>query len=196
MMALRSPLYSSTPTASSSARPTTGAPGCTHSSDGDGEVFVADLMVGRAPGLVGKGTSGTRWPRYCERWNSQATLEEVLEPWTWFEAEPVVVELIAGLRAAGIGCHLATNQQAYRRAIMQDERSVRRMVRPVLLFVRPRAWPSRTRRTSARSSYATRRPRRRCCSSTTTKQRRGRPLDRHQRRGLRPGHGTDALASC
>jgi putative hydrolase of the HAD superfamily len=50
------------------------------------------------------------------------TVEDALEPWTWFAAEPAVVELIRKLRADGIGCHLATNQQAYRRAIMQDER--------------------------------------------------------------------------
>ena len=30
--------------------------------------------------------------------------------------------MIARLRANGVDCHLATNQQPYRRAIMQDER--------------------------------------------------------------------------
>ena len=43
-----------------------------------------------------------------------------MEPWNCFAADPAVVELIARLRASGIGCHLATNQQAYRRAIMQE----------------------------------------------------------------------------
>ncbi|MET7282989.1 HAD-IA family hydrolase [Kribbella sp. NPDC005582] len=91
--------------------------------DGDGEVFVTDLMISEHPALVGKEEFRDAVAGVMQRWNVKATLEEVLEPWSWFEAEPVVVELIQGLRRAGIECHLATNQHAYRRAIMNDERS-------------------------------------------------------------------------
>lgn len=88
----------------------------------DGAAFVADLMEAEKPSLVGKGDFRDAVADVLRRWNSPVSLEDAVEPWNWFAAEPVVVELIAGLRAAGIGCHLATNQQAYRRAIMQDER--------------------------------------------------------------------------
>ena len=88
----------------------------------DGEAFVADLMLAEKPALVGKGDFRDAVADVLHRWNSPASLDETLEPWSWFEAEASVVSLIQSLRAAGIGCHLATNQHAYRRAIMQDER--------------------------------------------------------------------------
>ncbi|MET9274554.1 HAD-IA family hydrolase [Kribbella sp. NPDC003557] len=88
----------------------------------DGEAFVADLMLAEKPALVGKGDFRDAVADVLRRWNSPATLDDALEPWSWFEAEPGVISLIQSLRAAGVGCHLATNQQAYRRTIMQDER--------------------------------------------------------------------------
>ena len=88
----------------------------------DGEAFVADLMAAEKPSLVGKGDFRDAVADVLRRWNSPASVDEALEPWSWFVAEPGVVSLISGLRAAGVECHLATNQQAYRRAIMQDER--------------------------------------------------------------------------
>ena len=86
------------------------------------DAFVADLMAAEKPSLVGKGDFRDAVAEVLARWNSPASLEEALEPWHWFTAEPAVISLIGDLRTAGIGCHLATNQQAYRRAIMQDER--------------------------------------------------------------------------
>ncbi|MFF0270621.1 HAD family hydrolase [Kribbella sp. NPDC004536] len=88
----------------------------------DGEAFVAELMAAEKPSLVGKGDFRDALADVLRRWNSAATVDEAIEPWSWFAAEPEVIELIQTLRAAGIGCHLATNQHAYRRAIMQDER--------------------------------------------------------------------------
>ncbi|TCO44321.1 putative hydrolase of the HAD superfamily [Kribbella antiqua] len=88
----------------------------------DGDAFVAELMSAEKPALVGKGDFREAVAEVLRRWDSTVSLEDALEPWHWFAAEPAVVELIAGLRAAGVGCHLATNQHAYRRAIMQDER--------------------------------------------------------------------------
>ncbi|WP_405067972.1 HAD-IA family hydrolase [Kribbella sp. NBC_01510] len=88
----------------------------------DSDAFVADLMAAEKPSLVGKGDFRDAVAEVLHRWNSPASVEEAMEPWHWFAAEPAVISLIGSLRAAGIGCHLATNQQAYRRAIMQDER--------------------------------------------------------------------------
>jgi putative hydrolase of the HAD superfamily len=88
----------------------------------DGEAFIADLMAAEKPSLVGKGDFRDAVADVLRRWNSPVSVEEALEPWSWFVAEPEVVSLISDLRAAGVGCHLATNQHAYRRAIMQDER--------------------------------------------------------------------------
>jgi putative hydrolase of the HAD superfamily len=88
----------------------------------DGEAFVADLMAAEKPCLVGKVDFRDALADVLRRWNSPASVDEALEPWSWFAAEPEVVSLIGSLRAAGVGCHLATNQQSYRRTIMQDER--------------------------------------------------------------------------
>lgn len=88
----------------------------------DGEAFVADLMVAERPSLVGKGDFRDAVAEVLQRWNSPASLEDALQPWSWFVAEREVVSLIGSLRLAGVGCHLATNQQPYRRAMMQDER--------------------------------------------------------------------------
>ncbi|GAA1163080.1 hypothetical protein GCM10009630_71500 [Kribbella jejuensis] len=87
-----------------------------------GDAFVADLMTAEKPSLVGKGDFREALADVLRRWNSTATVDEAIEPWSWFAAEPEVIELVQTLRAAGVECHLATNQHAYRRAIMQDER--------------------------------------------------------------------------
>ncbi len=88
----------------------------------DGDAFVADLMEAEKPALVGKVDFRDALADVLRRWNSPASVEQALEPWSWFVAEPEVITLIQSLRAAGIGCHLATNQQSYRRTIMQEER--------------------------------------------------------------------------
>ncbi|RZU03506.1 putative hydrolase of the HAD superfamily [Kribbella rubisoli] len=88
----------------------------------DGDAFVADLMAAEKPCLVGKVDFRDALADVLRRWHSPASVDEALEPWSWFAAEPEVVSLIGSLRSAGVGCHLATNQQSYRRTIMQDER--------------------------------------------------------------------------
>ncbi|MDX3002297.1 HAD-IA family hydrolase [Kribbella solani] len=88
----------------------------------DSEAFIADLMAAERPALVGKGDFREALGDVLRRWNSASTVDEAFEPWTWFAAEPAAIELVGTLRTAGVQCHLATNQHAYRRAIMQDER--------------------------------------------------------------------------
>jgi HAD superfamily hydrolase (TIGR01509 family) len=89
---------------------------------GSTEDFVLDLMKSERPSLIGKGDFREALVEVLGRWESSTRAEEVLDLWRQFEAEPEVVSLIQHLRTAGIQCHLATNQQAYRRTIMHDER--------------------------------------------------------------------------
>jgi putative hydrolase of the HAD superfamily len=84
--------------------------------------FLADLMASEKPSIVGKGDFREAVAEVMDRWSPTASVDEVLRLWHRFEADPVVVGWIQELRSAGIGCHLATNQQPYRRAIMNDER--------------------------------------------------------------------------
>jgi len=88
----------------------------------DGEAFVADLMAAEKPSLVGKGDFRDAVADVLRRWKSPDSVDEAMEPWRWFAAEPEVISLIGSLRSGGIECHLTTNQHAYRRAVMQDER--------------------------------------------------------------------------
>ena len=90
--------------------------------DQSAEEFVDDLMVSERPSIRGEGDFREAVAEVLARWESATPVDEAIQPWRWFEADPVVVDLIQQLRKAGIGCHLATNQQSYRRAIMQDER--------------------------------------------------------------------------
>lgn len=90
--------------------------------DQDAEEFVLDLMASEGPSLIGQGDFPDAVAEVLARWESKATLDDVLELWRRFEADPAVVATIQDLRAAGIECHLATNQQGFRRAIMHDER--------------------------------------------------------------------------
>ncbi|MGW6277417.1 HAD family hydrolase [Kribbella sp. NPDC055071] len=84
------------------------------------EAFVAELMAAERPTLVGKGSFPEVVADLLRQWGSPASVEEALEPWSWFESVPEVVALIGRLRAGGIGCHLATNQMAYRRGLMVE----------------------------------------------------------------------------
>jgi putative hydrolase of the HAD superfamily len=90
--------------------------------DQSADEFVLDLMTAERPSIRGIGDFRDAVAEVLTRWESPRSVEDAIQPWHWFEADPVVVELIQQLRKAGIGCHLATNQHAYRRAIMQDER--------------------------------------------------------------------------
>lgn len=84
--------------------------------------FVLDLMVSERPSIAGKGDFRESVAEVLARWSSTATPDDILHLWHAFEADPVVVGWIQELRAAGTGCHLATNQHTYRRAVMNDER--------------------------------------------------------------------------
>ncbi|QNE17612.1 HAD-IA family hydrolase [Kribbella qitaiheensis] len=90
--------------------------------DQSAEEFILDLMAAEQPSIRGEGDFRVAVAEVLARWGSATPIEDAMQPWRWFEAEPVVVDLIQQLRKAGIGCHLATNQQAYRRMIMHDER--------------------------------------------------------------------------
>ncbi|TDU82466.1 putative hydrolase of the HAD superfamily [Kribbella voronezhensis] len=90
--------------------------------DQSAEEFILDLMTSEQPSLRGEGDFREAVAEVLARWESTTSVDDAMQPWHWFEADPVVVDLIQQLRTAGVGCHLATNQQAYRRTIMQDER--------------------------------------------------------------------------
>lgn len=89
---------------------------------GRADDFIRDLMASEAPALVGKRELADAVTEVLQRWHSTTLVDDVLQVWSWFEAVPEVIAVVQELRANGIQCHLATNQHAYRRRIMHDER--------------------------------------------------------------------------
>ncbi|GAB3835146.1 HAD family hydrolase [Kribbella italica] len=91
--------------------------------DQSAEEFVLDLMTSERPSLTGKGDFREATAEVLRRWEVSTPVAEVLALWEQFAAVPEAIDVVQELRAAGIPCHLATNQQAYRREIMNDRRN-------------------------------------------------------------------------
>ncbi|MFC0628455.1 HAD family hydrolase [Kribbella deserti] len=90
--------------------------------DQNADDFILELMASELPSIMGKGDFADAIAEVLARWESPSPVEEVLELWRRFESVPEVIEIIQELRAGGVGCHLATNQQSFRRKIMHEER--------------------------------------------------------------------------
>ncbi|MEV6287566.1 HAD-IA family hydrolase [Kribbella sp. NPDC051770] len=84
--------------------------------------FVLDLIASEAPSIAGQGDFHDAVAAVLERWEVTTPIGEVLGLWERFAAVPEAIAVVQELRAAGVPCHLATNQQSYRRTIMNDER--------------------------------------------------------------------------
>ncbi len=90
--------------------------------DQSADEFVLDLMASEGPSLAGKGDFRDAMADVLTRWDVATPLTEVLSLWEQFAAVPEAIDVVQELRAAGVPCHLATNQQSYRREIMNDRR--------------------------------------------------------------------------
>jgi putative hydrolase of the HAD superfamily len=72
------------------------------------------------PCHVGEGDFVSAFQRLLESWKCGGSLDDALRMWTAIEPDGCVIELIAALRASGVACHLATNQEAYRARYMTE----------------------------------------------------------------------------
>lgn len=85
----------------------------------DVEAFLAEAFAAERPALTGD----ARWldvlPGLLERWGIASAYDDALR--VWLTIEPVVAtrELVSSLRAAGVRCFLATNQDEHRGQHMQ-----------------------------------------------------------------------------
>lgn len=72
--------------------------------------------------LIGKADLKVELQPYLKEWGWKKTVDEFLQ--YWFREEDIlnneVIETIGNLRANGIKCYLATNQEKYRLAYMRD----------------------------------------------------------------------------
>ncbi|GMA39964.1 HAD family hydrolase [Mobilicoccus caccae] len=88
---------------------------------GDLETFVADMFHAEKASLEGRERVHDGVTRYlAERGLDVGAVDEIVKAWAMIELFGESFELIAAIRAAGVRCHLATNQQSFRRDIMLD----------------------------------------------------------------------------
>lgn len=86
----------------------------------DVETFLAEAVAAERPALAGE----VRWldvlPRLLERWGVADRYDEALAVWLTIEPVPATRELVGRLRAAGVRCCLATNQDVHRGGHMHE----------------------------------------------------------------------------
>ena len=86
----------------------------------DPDGFLAELFAAEQPCLAGKADFAEVLQALLTRWEVSAPVDEVLAFWTMIEADEAVISLVDALRRQGTVVALATNQQAYRAAHMQQ----------------------------------------------------------------------------
>jgi putative hydrolase of the HAD superfamily len=80
----------------------------------DVEAFLTEAFAAERPALTGE----VRWvdvlPTLLERWGIADSYDEALRVWLTIEPVVEVREIVEALRAAGVKCALATNQDEHR----------------------------------------------------------------------------------
>jgi putative hydrolase of the HAD superfamily len=87
----------------------------------DVEGFMAEAFAAERPALTGD----VRWldvlPGLLERWSIPEAYDDLVRVWLTIEPVPGTHEIVKALRAQGIRCCLASNQDVVRAAFMQDD---------------------------------------------------------------------------
>lgn len=87
----------------------------------DVDGFLAEAVRAERPALTGD----VRWvdvlPGLLQRWGIADALDDVLRTWLTIEEVPGTHELVRALRAAGVRCCLATNQDERRGRLMHEQ---------------------------------------------------------------------------
>src|SRR6266545_1760925 len=81
--------------------------------------FVTELFAAELPPLRGESSWPDELAKVLARWNVAVPLDDVLANWNDIVVYPDELDVVRAVRAAGTGCYLATNQQAYRAAYMR-----------------------------------------------------------------------------
>ena len=87
----------------------------------DGDEFVDDLFAAEKPAMRGERRFADVVADVCARWGLTGREDELVDHWRHAIVQPEVVEVVRELRAAGIACHLATNQNDVRAAYLLDD---------------------------------------------------------------------------
>ena len=82
--------------------------------------FLGDVMAAELPSLAGRLPFEGPLQEVLQRWEVTRPAEEGLRMWQHIDVDPLMVEAVQELRAAGLRCALTTNQHPERAAYMRD----------------------------------------------------------------------------
>ncbi len=85
------------------------------------EEFLRAAWELELPTLSGRGSWPTLLPGLLDEWGLSERYDEVLAAWCRLEGHPASQSLVSELRAAGVRCYLATNQDAHRAGVMHAQ---------------------------------------------------------------------------
>jgi len=82
--------------------------------------FKLDIFTVERPCHDGTGDFVSALSGVLARWKCRGSVDDALRAWTAIEVDQAVMDLIAKVRASGVPCHLATNQEPYRARHMRQ----------------------------------------------------------------------------
>ena len=85
------------------------------------DAFVDDLFGAEQDAMCGRCSFGDVVAAVCERWGLGGRDAELLDHWRHAVVQEDVLAVVRDLRAAGVACHLATNQNDVRAAYLRDD---------------------------------------------------------------------------
>ncbi len=87
---------------------------------GRGQEFADDVFATEQDAMTGDRDFGDVIAEVADRWGLTGSRDDLLEHWRRIEVNAPVVDLVGELRAAGIRCCLASNQNSFRARYMRD----------------------------------------------------------------------------
>lgn len=87
----------------------------------DGDSFLYEVFVTERPTMTGQTDFGRALEPVLRRYGIDAAVADVLAPSTWIVPDKTMVDAVLALRASGLRCCLATNQQHLRAAYMRSQ---------------------------------------------------------------------------
>ncbi|MFN0072388.1 MAG: HAD-IA family hydrolase [Chloroflexota bacterium] len=86
--------------------------------EGRSDEFLTELFSSEIPALEGRSDFTAGLANALVRWDSRASLEDVLRVWTTIEVDPEITAAVDSLRHGGIRCYLTSNQEEYKASYM------------------------------------------------------------------------------
>lgn len=86
----------------------------------DVDAFLAEAYVEERPCLTGDRSWVDVLPGLLARWGMADAYDDVLDVWLGIEPVDVTRDLVTAVRASGVGCYLATNQDRTRGSFMHE----------------------------------------------------------------------------